>query len=330
MKRRHFIFLVLFAALIPPLCRAADQFAATADPAEAAKDADFAIQGEYTGKSSEEKVGVQVIALGDGEFEAVLSHGGLPGDGWNGEKPRARVKAKRADDGSVTFTKDEWTGVLKDGKIAGTKASEPLLMVVLDRVERESSTLAAAPPDGAVILFDGTAETAGKHWKDPKLDGDLLMQGARSLDEFGDFTMHIEFRLPWMPEARGQSRGNSGLYVAGRYEVQMLDSFGLAGLDNECGGIYKVAEPKQNLCYPPLRWQTYDLEFTSAKFDTEGEKTANARLTVRHNGYLIHENLEIPGPTGGAVTMDEKGPGPVVLQNHGNPVRYRNIWIVKK
>jgi hypothetical protein len=142
--------------------------------------------------------------------------------------------------------------------------------------------------------------------------------------------MHIEFRLPWMPKARGQGRGNSGLYVTGRYEVQMLDSFGLAGADNECGGIYKVAEPKQNLCYPPLRWQTYDVDFTAAKFDAEGKKTANAKLTVKHNGYPIHENLEIPGPTGGARSSDEKGPGPVFLQDHSNPVRYRNIWVVKK
>ena len=110
----------------------------------------------------------------------------------------------------------------------------------------------------------------------------------------------------------------------------MLDSFGLAWVDNECGGIYKVAEPRQNLCYPPLRWQTYDIDFTAAKFDGEGNKLAPARITVRHNGFTIHEDLEIPGPTGGARLKDENGPGPIFLQNHGNPVRYRNIWVVKK
>ena len=330
MKKQHLLTLVLFAALIPPLCHAADNLPAVADPVEAAKDPDFALQGEYSGTPGDEKVGVQVIALGDGEFEAVLSNGGLPGVGWDGEKPRGSSKAKRAEDGSVTFQKDEWTGVLKDGRITVTTSADAAFSATLDRLERESPTLGMKAPEGAVILFDGTPETAAKHWEKAVLEGDLLTQGALGSATFSDFTMHIEFRLPWMPKARGQGRGNSGLYVAGRYEVQMLDSFGLAGVDNECGGIYKVAEPKQNLCYPPLRWQTYDVDFTAAKFDAEGNKTANAKLTVEHNGYLIHENLEIPGPTGGARSKDEKGPGPVFLQDHGNPVRYRNIWVVKK
>ena len=330
MKKQHLLILVLAAALIPPLCHAADNLPAVADPAEAAKDPDFAIQGEYTGTVGEDKFGVQVIALGDGEFEAVLSKGGLPGDGWDGEKPRESTKGKRAEDGSVTFEKDEWTGVLKDGKITVTSSADASFTATLDRVERESPTLGAKAPEGAVVLFDGTPETAAKHWEKAVLEGDLLTQGALSSATFSDFSMHIEFRLPWMPKARGQGRGNSGLYVTGRYEVQMLDSFGLSGVDNECGGIYKVAEPKQNLCYPPLRWQTYDVDFTAAKFDAEGNKTANAVLTVKHNGYPIHENLEIPGPTGGARSKDEKGPGPVFLQDHGNPVRYRNIWVVAK
>jgi hypothetical protein len=330
MKKQHLLTLVLFAALIPPLCHAADNLPAVADTVEAAKDPDFALQGEYSGTPGDEKVGVQVIALGDGEFEAVLSNGGLPGVGWDGEKPRGSSKAKRAEDGSVTFQKDEWTGVLKDGRITVTTSADAAFSATLDRLERESPTLGMKAPEGAVILFDGTPETAAKHWEKAVLEGDLLTQGALGSATFSDFTMHIEFRLPWMPKARGQGRGNSGLYVAGRYEVQMLDSFGLAGVDNECGGIYKVAEPKQNLCYPPLRWQTYDVDFTAAKFDAEGKKTANAKLTVEHNGYLIHENLEIPGPTGGARSKDEKGPGPVFLQDHGNPVRYRNIWVVKK
>jgi hypothetical protein len=330
MKKRHLLAFVLAAALVPPLCHAAEQFAATADPAEAAKDPDFGIQGEYVGETSDGKVGVQVVALGAGEFEAVLSKGGLPGDGWNGEKPRESTKGKRAEDGSVTFAKDEWTAVLKDGIITATNSTDVNVQVVLKRIERESPTVGAKSPEGAIVLFDGTEETAKTRWKNAKRDGDLLSEGVTSVDEFSDFSLHIEFRLPWMPKARGQGRGNSGIYLTGRYEVQMLDSFGLAGLDNECGGIYKVAEPKQNLCYPPLRWQTYDIDFTAAKFDEAGNKTANARVTVKHNGFTIHENLEVPGPTGGAQKSDEKGPGPIFLQNHGNPVRYRNIWAVKK
>lgn len=330
MKKRHLLALTAFALAVPPLCWAADKMPATSDPAEAAKDPDFAIQGEYTGQVGEDKYGVQVIALGDGEFEAVAGKGGLPGDGWDGVKPRESTKAKRAEDGSVTFTKEDVTAVLKDGKITVKKASAPDFSATLTRVERESPTLGAKAPEGAVVMFDGTAETATKHWKNPKLDGDLLSQGAMSIDEFENFSLHLEFRLPWMPKARGQGRGNSGYYAQGRYEIQMLDSFGLAGLDNECGGIYKTAEPNQNMCYPPLRWQTYDVDFTAATFDAAGNKTANARITVKHNGYTIHDNLELPGLTGGAQKKDEKGPGPIFLQDHGNPVRYRNIWVVKK
>ncbi|MCB1232819.1 MAG: DUF1080 domain-containing protein [Verrucomicrobiae bacterium] len=330
MKKRHLILFLAAAILIPPLCWAADNLPAVIDPTEVAEDPAFVIQGEYSGEVGDQKIGVQVIALGSGEFEGVLCHGGLPGDGWDGLKPRERMTSKLSDDGSVTFTKDEWIGVLKESKIAVTNANDSSVNYTLKRVERESPTLGAKAPEGAVVLFDGTKETAEKHWQHPKLDGELLSQGALSTDKFQDFTMHIEFLLPWKPAARGQARGNSGLYMTGRYEVQMLDSFGLAGKDNECGGIYKVSEPKQNLCYPPLRWQTYDVDFTGAKFDAEGKKTANAIITVKHNGYPIHENLEIPGPTGGARSQDENGPGPIFLQDHGNPVRYRNIWVVKK
>jgi hypothetical protein len=330
MKKRHLLILVFAASLVPPLCWAADNLPAVIDPGKAAEDSAFAIQGEYEGILGEDKVGAQVIALGADEFEAVICNGGLPGDGWDGEKPRDRIKAKLADDGSVTFVLEEWTGVLKDGKIVVTNANLPDFTATMKRKSRKSPTLGKKAPEGAVVLFDGTAETAEKHWEKPKLEGDLLCEGALSTTKFSDFKLHIEFLLPWKPKARGQGRGNSGIYVTGRYEVQMLDSFGLAGKDNECGGIYKVAEPNQNMCYPPLQWQTYDVDFTSARFDDEGKKTANAKITVKHNGYVIHQDIEVPGPTGGAKVKEEKGPGPIFLQNHGNPVRYRNIWVVEK
>ena len=107
----------------------------------------------------------------------------------------------------------------------------------------------------------------------------------------------------------------------------MLDSFGLTGEDNECGGIYQVARPRVNMALPPLQWQTYDIDFTAARFDSAGDKTVNARLTVRHNGVVIHEGLEIPGPTGGG-DPESALPGPILLQDHWNPVVYRNIWLV--
>jgi hypothetical protein len=132
-----------------------------------------------------------------------------------------------------------------------------------------------------------------------------------------------------MPHARGQARGNSGIYLQGRYEVQMLDSFGLVGEHNECGGIYTIAKPKVNMCYPPLTWQTYDIDYTAAEYDG-AKKSKNARVTVKHNGVTIHDNIELTHATTASPLKEGPEPGPVYLQDHGNPVRYRNIWVVEK
>ena len=144
-----------------------------------------------------------------------------------------------------------------------------------------------------------------------------------------NFKRHIEFKTPFMPKARGQGRGNSGVYLQNRYEVQVLDSYGLAGLDNECGGIYKVGRPRVNMCAPPEQWQSYDMTFRAPVYDNEGKKTDKARLTVVHNGVIIHDDIELPGPTGGALDNLESEPGGVYLQDHGNPVQYRNIWLAE-
>jgi hypothetical protein len=111
----------------------------------------------------------------------------------------------------------------------------------------------------------------------------------------------------------------------------MLDSFGLAGKHNECGGIYSVKDPDVNMCFPPLSWQTYDIDYTAAKFDDEGKLVANPRMTVRHNGVVVHEDVELPGErsTTAAPAKPGPAPGPVYLQNHGCPLRYRNIWVVE-
>ncbi len=132
----------------------------------------------------------------------------------------------------------------------------------------------------------------------------------------------------YMPTATGQARGNSGVYLQNRYEVQILDSFGLEGLDDECGALYSKKAPRENSAYPPLTWQTYDIDFTAAKFEGD-KKVKNAVVTVRHNGNLIHENQEIDGETPGG---DKEGAsaGPIRLQDHGNPVVFKNIWVVEK
>ena len=153
--------------------------------------------------------------------------------------------------------------------------------------------------------------------------------GIVSKRKFQDHKLHIEFRTPFMPDKRGQSRGNSGVYIQTRYEVQILDSYGLEGLDNECGGIYKVSKPRVNMCAPPLQWQTYDMTFRAPRFDESGKKTEDARITVLHNGVPIHEDLRLPAPTPGGVTYDVAEPGAIYLQDHGNPVWFRNIWVLE-
>ncbi|UCG47611.1 MAG: DUF1080 domain-containing protein [Phycisphaerales bacterium] len=147
--------------------------------------------------------------------------------------------------------------------------------------------------------------------------------------KFDDFKMHIEFCTPFMPEARGQGRGNSGVYLQGRYEVQVLDSYGLEGRDNECGGIYQIGEPIVNMCAPPMQWQTYDIIFRAARFDDKGKKIKDPEVTIKHNDVEIHTETKLPRVTGGALDSNEAEPGGVYLQDHGNRVRYRNIWLVE-
>ncbi len=298
------------------------------DPAEAG--ADFAIQGEYQGelKASEQpepmKVGSQVIAQGDGKFHGVFYFGGLPGDGWERGMPQVEADAT-TEDGKVTFIGDSGSAVIEDGKMkildpAGTE------MAVLEKIERKSPTLGAAPPAGAKVLFDGTNNEA---WKVGRVKDELLQAGALTKDEFGDFTLHLEFRTPYMPKANGQARGNSGLYLQNRYECQILDSFGLEGKDNECGGFYQLKQPAVNMCLPPLSWQTYDIDFTAARFEGD-KKVSNAKVTVKHNGVAIHDDFELPNLTPGGAPHEAPGRGPFMLQFHGNPVVFRNIWVVEK
>jgi hypothetical protein len=164
--------------------------------------------------------------------------------------------------------------------------------------ERLSPTLGLAPPPGATVIFNGGPPQL---LQGAKLTSDGLLQaGVLTKFPVDAFRLHLEFRIPFMPTARGQARGNSGVYVQQRYEVQILDSFGLDGAENECGALYRQTRPELNMCLPPLAWQTYDIWFTPPYFATDGKtKLANARITVVHNGKTIHRNREITAKTGG-------------------------------
>jgi hypothetical protein len=318
---------------------------------------DFHIQGEYLGRTADGKdIGCQIIALDAGRFQAVILPGGLPGAGWDGETKSlmdGRLEGEKAVFESASGDKQylaqppEKFSATRTFPPAGQKPysgvaekeglnlkTEDGATISLKKTSRQSETLGKKAPEGAVVLFDGAQESM-QHWSGGRLDeqtGLLNTDGKDivSKDKFQNYTMHLEFMLPYRPAGRGQGRGNSGFYQVDHYEVQVLDSFGLEGLDNECGGVYTKASPSVNMCLPPLQWQTYDVEFTNAVSDDQGNKAKNARITVRHNGVVIHDDVEITGPTGGHRSEPEGTPGPIKLQGHGNPLQYRNIWVVKK
>ncbi|WP_435006841.1 3-keto-disaccharide hydrolase [Tundrisphaera lichenicola] len=197
----------------------------------------------------------------------------------------------------------------------------------------DDKTLLLVPPEGAIVLIGDSIEA----WTDadgkspagwPVADGVATVGkgNIRTKEKFGDFAMHLEFNIPYMPEAKGQARGNSGVYLQGIYELQVLDSYGLKPQSNDCGAIYQQIIPAVNACKPPLRWQTYDITFHAAR--REGDKVVRkARLTVVQNGLTIIDDKEISPTPGGVGDVKEGELGPIMLQDHSNAVKFRNVWI---
>jgi hypothetical protein len=285
----------------------------------------------------------QVIALGGGKYRSVCF------EQFDVRVEPLAVLNDDLEDDKAVFTGRadteggllEIQGKIENGQFAGTFTGPDVSGTFkLEKTVRVSPTLGAEPPSGAVVLFNGKNFKQWKHTpsKD-KPDGgpvqwnlikrESLMEvepktgSIVTKKKFTDFKLHIEFRLPFMPDKRGQARANSGVYLQGRYEVQVLDSYGLEGKDNECGGIYKIGAPLVNMCAPPMQWQTYDITFHAPK---AGEP---ARATVVHNGVTVQDNIALAKPTGGALDKNVNQPGGIYLQDHNNPMQFRNIWLVE-
>ena len=290
-------------------------------------DADFQIQGEYAGSVVLDgycrSIGLQVAARGDGKFDALIDRGGLPGNGFDGST-RLKLSGSRTGE-NVVLGGDNLVVSLQSGYAAVVKSAAGQQVGWLQKMTRTSPTVGAPAPANAIVLFDGHNTD---RLKNAKVTSDGLLEvGCETKDSFQNFTLHAEFRIPYMPYAKGQARGNSGFYLQKRYEVQVLDSFGLDPQFNDCGSLYRFKAPDLNMSFPPLSWQTYDINFCAPKFDSSGQRIAKGRITVRHNGVPIHNQLELENKTGGG-SVEGPNPLPIVFQNHNNPVHFRNIWLV--
>lgn len=280
--------------------------------------------GQIAGSNGPQMLGMQVRPTGNDNFEAVSFLGGLPGEEKH-ERDGTKLIGRRSGNFLVlsggpwaVFVEPEHCTLINNtGKSLGQ----------LKRIRRTSPTLGALPPKDAVILFDGKHIDQFTNAQMTK-EG-LLMEGADMKPMFQDFDLHLEFRLPYMPQADGQSRGNSGVYLQSRYECQVLDSFAQDRLINGCGAIYTFRAPDLNMCFPPLVWQTYDIRFTAPRWASDGTKIRNAHITSWLNGTKVQDNVEVPNKTGHG-QQEEPLLLPTKLQNHKDPVRFRNVWLIDR
>jgi hypothetical protein len=305
---------------------AAPKAAPKAEAPKASEDADDGIQGLYVGTLGGAKAEARVIGLKDKTYKVILTSGAGAGAvkvELSGKLDGGKVALSGAAGEMATVADKKLTGETKGGKFE------------LAYTVPKSPTEGAKPPAGAIVLLpyeEGKPTTFAEWTNDTWVanpDGSMQKGKGDNMTKkpLGSVQLHLEFRCPYMPGATGQGRANSGVYMMDRYEIQVLDSFGLAPQKNDCGSIYTQIAPKVNACFPPLVWQTYDITWHAPKLGADGKKVKNVTVTVVLNGVAVHDNIEVAGPTGSSKNKPEVAEAPMRLQDHGNAVRFRNIWV---
>jgi hypothetical protein len=287
---------------------------------------DDGIQGLYmTQDAAPAKAEAKVIGQGGGAYKVILTPAG----------GSAVELAGKLEGGKVTLTGSGGeSGTIADKKLSAAVGGKKLELAY---TTVKPPTLGEKPPAGAVILlpFEEGKKTSLEAWNPPSWtvldDGSMQVSKGDifTKQEFGDIKLHLEFRLPYEPAGRSQGRGNSGVYLMDRYEIQVLDSFGLEPKNNDCAAVYTQVAPKVNACLPPLSWQTYDITFHAPRFDAEGKKMKDAVVTVVQNGVTVQDQTVIKSPTGSAKSKPEVKKATFHLQDHQHKVQYRNMWLVE-
>ncbi|MCK4785339.1 MAG: DUF1080 domain-containing protein [Desulfobacteraceae bacterium] len=315
---------------------------------------EYPFMGDWQGRWNQQdriyppKIAAQIIPWTDGSYQIRFF------TELRKKAPEYVVIRAKPSGNKLDFQQDFWSGTIQENRFTGKgtlRGREGNFE--MKKVFYKSPRLDVKPPQGALVLFNGSdfaewemiqrdGKTGPVKWKIdngimkivPEFGNHKIGASIGTRRSFCDFHMHIEFRLPLLPESTDQKRANSGVIIEeyAFYEVQVLDCYGLPGYYDECGAIYQIAPPKVNMCAMPLQWQSYDIIYYAPRFDWTGNLLSKPRITVNHNGELIHKDLELPYPENAVKFRrqrpDSRKPGRIKLQDHGYSIEYRNIWII--